>query len=131
MSTESIQFNLRERFAAPLPEFYRRRIVFWKDEDREFEKDVDELNLEGVKIIKLTGTNNFAVKKLLLHDDLDSNDKSLSCCFFSDGNEFAAGIAHHALVGYHIPAVGTAVDREHAAVGDCADDRSLGRRKLP
>ena len=73
MSTESIQFNLRERFAAPLPEFYRRRIIFWKDEDREFEKDVDGLNLEGVKIIKLTGTNNFAVKKLLLHDDLDSN----------------------------------------------------------
>ena len=29
--------------------------------------------MEGVKIIKLTGTNNFAVKKLLLHDDLDSN----------------------------------------------------------
>ena len=73
MSIESIQFTLRERFAAPLPEFYRRRIVFWKDEDREFEKDVDELNLEGVKIIKLTGTNNFAVKKLLLHDDLESN----------------------------------------------------------
>ena len=43
MSTESIQFNLRERFAAPLPEFYRRRIIFWKDEDREFEKDIDEL----------------------------------------------------------------------------------------
>ena len=55
MSTESIQFNLRERFAAPLPEFYHRRIIFWKDEDREFEKDVDELNLEGVKIIMLTG----------------------------------------------------------------------------
>ena len=73
MSNERVQFNLTERFAAPLPEFYRRRIVFWKDEDREFEKDVDELNLEGVKIIKLTGTNNFAVKKLLLHDDLDSN----------------------------------------------------------
>lgn len=73
MSTESIQFTLRERFAAPLPEFYHRRIIFWKDEDREFEKDVDELNLEGVKIIKLTGTNNFAVKKLLLHDDLESD----------------------------------------------------------
>ena len=73
MSNERVQFNLTERFAAPLPEFYRRRIVFWKDEDREFEKDVDELNLEGVKIIKLTGTNNFAVKKLLLHDDLESN----------------------------------------------------------
>ena len=73
MSNERVQFNLTERFAAPLPEFYRRRIVFWKDEDREFEKDVDELNLEGVKIVKLTGTNNFAVKKLLLHDDLESD----------------------------------------------------------
>lgn len=73
MSNERVQFNLTERFAAPLPEFYRRRIIFWKDEDREFEKDVDALNLEGVKIVKLTGTNNFAVKKLLLHDDLESN----------------------------------------------------------
>ena len=73
MPNERVQFNLTERFAAPLPEFYRRRIVFWKDEDREFEKDVDELSLDGVKIIKLTDTNNFAVKKLLLHDDLDSN----------------------------------------------------------
>ena len=41
MSNERVQFNLTERFAAPLPDFYRRRIVFWKDEDREFEKDVN------------------------------------------------------------------------------------------
>ena len=73
MSTESIQFNLKERFAAPLPEFYRRRIIFWQDEDREFESTLDELELPGVNIVKLTGTNNFAVKKLLLHDDLTGN----------------------------------------------------------
>ena len=73
MSTESIQFSLNERFAAPLPEFYKRRIVFWQDEDREFEAMLDELEIPDVKIIKLTGTNNFAVKKLLLHDDLTSN----------------------------------------------------------
>lgn len=73
MSTESIQFSLNERFAAPLPEFYKRRIVFWQDEDREFEAMLDELEIPNVKIIKLTGTNNFAVKKLLLHDDLTSN----------------------------------------------------------
>ena len=70
MSTESIQFSLRERFAAPLPEFYQRRIIFWQDEDREFESMLDELSIPDVTIIKLTGTNNFAVKKLLLHDDL-------------------------------------------------------------
>ena len=86
MSNERVQFNLTERFAAPLPEFYRRRIVFWKDEDREFEKDVDELNLEGVKIIKLTGTNNFAVKKLLLHDDLES-DYLVYCPITYTGDE--------------------------------------------
>lgn len=73
MSTESIQFSLNERFAAPLPEFYKRRIVFWQDEDREFEAMLDELVIPNVKIIKLTSTNNFAVKKLLLHDDLTSN----------------------------------------------------------
>ena len=73
MSTESIQFSLNERFAAPLPEFYKRRIVFWQDEDREFETMLDELEIPDVKIVRLTGTNNFAVKKLLLHDDLTSN----------------------------------------------------------
>ena len=55
MPNERIQFLLRERFAAPLPEFYCRRIIFWKDEEREFKKDVDELALENVKIVKLTG----------------------------------------------------------------------------
>ncbi|WP_300261607.1 BREX-1 system phosphatase PglZ type A [uncultured Cloacibacillus sp.] len=73
MSTESIQSNLKERFAAPLPEFYQRRIIFWQDEDREFESTLEELDLPGVSIVKLTGTNNFAVKKLLLHDDLTGN----------------------------------------------------------
>lgn len=73
MSTESIQFNLNERFAAPLREFYKRRIIFWYDEDREFEATLDELTFENVKIVKLTGTNNFAVKKLLTKDDLDGN----------------------------------------------------------
>lgn len=62
MSTESIQFILRERFAAPLPEFYQRRIIFWQDEDREFEAMLDELSIPDVTIIKLTGTNNFAIK---------------------------------------------------------------------
>lgn len=73
MSTESIQCALRERFAAPLQDFYKRRIVFWQDEDREFEKMVDEITIPDVTVIKLTGRNNFAVKKLLLHDDPAGN----------------------------------------------------------
>lgn len=73
MSEERIQFDLIERFTAPLPEFYQRRIIFWQDEDREFESMLDELYIPDVTILKLTGTNNFAVKKLLLHDDLTGN----------------------------------------------------------
>ena len=65
--------TLQKRFAEPLPENYRRRIIFWKDPEREFENQIEELDLDGVKIVKLTGVNNFAVKMLLSEDDPDSN----------------------------------------------------------
>jgi len=70
MLSETIKLRLVERFAAPLPEFNKRRIIFWHDEDGEFADGVDELDLPGVSIVKLTGSNNFAVKKLLSADDL-------------------------------------------------------------
>lgn len=73
MSTESIQSTLQARFAAPLPEFYQRRILFWHDEDGEFADLVDSLDLPGVTVVKRTGSNNFAIKKLLLHDDPQGN----------------------------------------------------------
>ncbi len=65
--------DLNRRFAAPLPEFYQRRIIFWYDEDQEFADKLDEIVLENAKIVVLTGSNAFAVKKLLNHDDLTSN----------------------------------------------------------
>ena len=40
MDSEKIIQDLNRRFAAPLPEFYKRRIVVWIDEDQEF---VDKL----------------------------------------------------------------------------------------
>lgn len=73
MSKERIEAALRARFAAPLPEFQARRIVFWRDEEREFEAMLDELSIPDVKLVRLTEHNNFAVKKLLLHDDLSSS----------------------------------------------------------
>lgn len=73
MSTESITSSLCQRFAAPLPEFYDRRIIFWSDKTGEFEELFDELEIPDVRKIRLTGTNNFEVKKLLLHDDLQND----------------------------------------------------------
>ena len=73
MDTDKIIQDLNRRFAAPLPEFYERRIVFWYDEDREFEDKLEEIQLDNAKLIVLTGSNNFEVKKLLSFDDQTSN----------------------------------------------------------
>lgn len=73
MNKESIESKLRERFEAPLPDFYIRRIIFWQDPDGEFAEMIDEIELPDVKILKLTGSNNFAAKMLLLETDLTGN----------------------------------------------------------
>ncbi len=73
MDSEKIIQDLNRRFAASLPEFYKRRIIFWYDEDQEFIDKLDEIQINGAKVIALTGTNNFYVKKLLNKDDTTSN----------------------------------------------------------
>lgn len=73
MDSEKIIQDLNRRFAAPLPEFYKRRIVVWIDEDQEFVDKLDEITVNGAKVVVLTGTNNFYVKKLLAVDDPTSN----------------------------------------------------------
>lgn len=65
MDTDKIIQNLNRRFGEPLPEFYKRRIIFWYDEDREFEDKIEELELANAKILVLTGRNTFAVKNFL------------------------------------------------------------------
>lgn len=73
MDADKVIQDLNRRFAAPLPEFYKRRIVFWYDEDGEFQDRLDEVTLDNTKVVALTGTNNFAVKKLLTVDDTMNN----------------------------------------------------------
>ncbi len=73
MDTDKVIQDLNRRFAAPLPEFYQRRIIFWYDEDKEFEDKLDEVVLANAKVIALTGNNAFSVKKLLSVDDLTTN----------------------------------------------------------
>lgn len=73
MDIVAITDSLKQRFNTPLPEFYQRRIIFWYDEEREFEDQIGDLSLDGVTVVALTGSNTFAVKKLLCEDDLVSN----------------------------------------------------------
>ena len=73
MDTDRITEELSRRFGALPGAFRRRRIIFWHDEEREFAKYVEDLHIEGVKILALTGSNFFAAKKQLLIDDPESN----------------------------------------------------------
>lgn len=69
----NVEQTLKDRFASPLADNYRRRIIFWQDPDGEFSDLVDEFRLDEVKVLKLTGKNNFAAKQLLSETDTDSN----------------------------------------------------------
>ena len=73
MDSEQIIQSLNARFVKPLPEFYQRRIVFWIDEDREFEDIIGDLQLDKAKVLILNGHNSFAAKQLLVEDDPTSN----------------------------------------------------------
>ena len=73
MEREVIRKKLEARFAAPLPDFYKRRIIFWHDEDQSFREMIDEFVIPDVKILKLTGSNNFYAKMLLSEEDTTSN----------------------------------------------------------
>lgn len=73
MDVDKIIQDLNRRFAAPLPEFYKRRIIVWHDEDREFEDSISGIVLTNARVVVLNETNNFEVKKLLAVDDATSN----------------------------------------------------------
>lgn len=47
MDANKVIQDLNRRFAASLPEFYKRRIIVWHDEDREFEDKISDITLSG------------------------------------------------------------------------------------
>ena len=65
MELESIIKQLNQKFSEPLPEFYERRVIFWNDEEKAFADKLDDFELENAKLLILTETNNFEIKKML------------------------------------------------------------------
>ena len=49
-SLDKVIQDLNRRFAAPLPEFYKRRIVFWYDEDGGFRADLISIWMDELGI---------------------------------------------------------------------------------
>lgn len=69
----NIEQTLIKRFSEPLADNHKRRIIFWQDPDGEFADSIDDLVMDNAKILKLTGSNNFAAKQLLSETDTESN----------------------------------------------------------
>ena len=69
MDTDKVISDLNKRFAQPLPPYYKRRVVFWLDEEQEYIDKLDDFELQNASLIRLNGHNLFSVKKLLAHDD--------------------------------------------------------------
>ena len=63
MDLQTIGQELNRRFSEALPEFYKRRIVVWYDEEGEFADQIEGLELYDAKVLRLTESNNFAIKK--------------------------------------------------------------------
>ncbi len=59
LDLEEILKDLHKRFKEPYPEFYNRRIIFWMDRDREFEDEIDNLEIPDVKTIKMSEKGKF------------------------------------------------------------------------
>jgi len=73
MDLKQIKTLLEDTFNKELTEGKKRHIVFWYDDDGEFKEDIDALDLENAKILKLSQNNYFFVKYHLEKADTESN----------------------------------------------------------
>ncbi|MDU2489938.1 MAG: BREX-1 system phosphatase PglZ type A [Clostridium celatum] len=73
MNLNEIKVFLEENFNKPTLEGKNRHIVFWYDSESDFIDDIDSLDLQNVKILKLTKNNAFFTKYYIEKEDLTSN----------------------------------------------------------
>lgn len=62
MNLKEIKNVLTETFNKELDYGKKRHIVFWYDEEGEFTEDIDELNLDKIRVLKLTENNSYTIK---------------------------------------------------------------------
>lgn len=69
----NVEEMLKERLGKELDGIKKRTIVFWYDPEKEFEKEVDNFDFEGTKVLILSTNNIFSVKYNIEVIDLESN----------------------------------------------------------
>mgnify|MGYP000916101665 CR=1 FL=1 len=73
MDLLQIKTLLEDTFNKELSDGRKRHIVFWYDDEGEFREDIDTLELENARILKLSKNNYFFVKYQLEKADTESN----------------------------------------------------------
>ncbi|MFD1068000.1 BREX-1 system phosphatase PglZ type A [Oceanobacillus locisalsi] len=73
MNLNEVHRLLQDSFQKELTNGRKRHIVFWYDEEGEFTDDIDEIQLESVRVWKVTEHNLFATKYELEKKDTDSH----------------------------------------------------------
>ncbi|MCB2287635.1 BREX-1 system phosphatase PglZ type A [Clostridium algidicarnis] len=73
MNLQEIRNFLKELFSKPLGDGKKRHIVFWYDSNEDFTEDIDNFDIEDVKVIKLTDKNAFWAKYHIEKEDTTSN----------------------------------------------------------
>lgn len=73
MNLKEVTRVLQETFNKELTEGKKRHIVFWYDEEGEFIDDIDALDLQNIRVWKLTESNLFAAKYELEKKDPESH----------------------------------------------------------
>lgn len=73
MNLQEIRNFLKELFSKPLGDGKQRHIVFWYDSNEDFVDDIDNFDIEDVKVIRLTDKNAFWAKYYIEKKDTNSN----------------------------------------------------------
>ena len=68
-----IQPELLRRFEAPLPEFYRRRIIVFKDEQGSFADEIERMELPGVRVLTMRENELFTLRRQIESDYAQEN----------------------------------------------------------
>lgn len=84
MDLGTITQELNKRFKIPLQEFYKRRIIVWYDEEQEFAEQISDIEISGAKVLTLTGTNNFQIKKQIAVDEPAENFLIYNPCTYDE-----------------------------------------------
>lgn len=68
-----MQDTLNARFAAPLPDYYNRRIIVWMDEEGTFAETIEDMKLENARVLVMQRDHMFELRRQIETDYADDN----------------------------------------------------------